>query len=476
MMPGVLHCAGGPGPERVDWAAAIDEWVEKGKAPDRASSRARWRPTARRVAHAAAVPVSAARDLQRDGEPGRREELHLQVITGTSRRTFLSQLGGVAASLAVARSQGPPDLLIAGGRVVDPVRGFAGLADVAIAGDRIVQVGPGLPRAAAKQVVDARGAIVAPGLIDVHGHVYDEGIPTSVDPDFVGVPTGVTTIVDGGSTGASTFPGFRRYVIARARTRVLAWLNISTIGLAVNNEIYLDPRMIDVAAAVRTIREHPAIVLGLKVRVTGRDEDVPHDVEVMKKAREAADTARVPIMMHWSNDLRLLDLLKSGDVMTHPFNPPRAGPDCLGPEGKVRPQILELRARGVLIDFAHGTHLLWETAEKAAAQGFYPDTISTDVHRAHIGPNGVVGDLVTTMTKFVRLGLTVDQAIEKVTAAPARMLKFPERIGTLEPGAVADVSVLAVEDGKFDLLDSARQPRTASSRIVAKATVRAGRL
>ena len=407
----------------------------------------------------------------------------------SSRRQFLAQLGGAALAGAGAApiagatpSWGSPaqfaaiDLLITGGRVVDPMRGVAGMADVAIAGDRIVQVGPGLPRAGAKQVLDARGAIVAPGLIDVHGHVYDEGIPTSVDPDLVGIPKGVTTIVDAGSTGASTFPGFRRYVIERAKTRVCAWLNISTIGLVVTNEIYLDPRMIDVAAAVRTIREHPTVVLGIKVRVTGRDQDVPHDLEVVKKTREAADTAGVPIMMHWTNDRRLLDLLKPGDVLTHPFNPSRAGPDCLGPDGKVRPEILELRARGVLIDFAHGTHLLWETAEKAAAQGFYPDTISTDVHRAHIGPNGVVGDLVTTMTKFVRLGLTVDQAIEKVTAAPAKMLKFPERIGTLEPGAVADVSVLTVDEGTLELLDSARQPRTASSRIVAKATVRAGRL
>jgi dihydroorotase len=128
------------------------------------------------------------------------------------------------------------------------------------------------------------------------------------------------------------------------------------------------------------------------------------------------------------------------------------------------------------VDFAHGSHLLWETAEKAAHQGWYPDTISTDIHRAHVAPNGTVIDLVTTMAKFVYLGLTVEQAIEKVTAAPARMLNFPEKLGTLEPGTTADVSVLSVERGSFDLLDSTRQKRVGQQRIVPVATVRGGEI
>jgi dihydroorotase len=333
-----------------------------------------------------------------------------------------------------------------------------------------------LSRSRAARVFDAAGALVTPGLIDVHGHVYDSGIPTSIDPDMVGIARGVTTIVDAGSTGAFTFPGFRKHVVSRAKTRLYAWLNFSAIGLVVGNELYIDAKLLDPAAVVRTVREHPTVVLGIKVRITGRDEDVPHDIDALKKAREAADEVKLPIMLHWTNDPRLLGLLRTGDVLVHPFNPPRAGPSCLGPDGRVLPQILEARARGVLIDFAHGTHLLWETAEQSAKQGFFPDTISTDVHRAHVGPNGVVGDLVTTMTKFVTLGLTVEQAIEKVTVAPTRMLRFPEPLGTLVPGSVADVSILAVEAGEFTLLDSARQPRATRSRITARAAVRAGEL
>jgi dihydroorotase len=367
-------------------------------------------------------------------------------------------------------------LLIAGGRVVDPRQGTAAPRDVAIAGGRIARIAGGIDRRQAREVYDAADKLVTPGLIDVHGHVYDSAIPTSIDPDLVGLPRGVTTIVDAGSTGASTFPGFRKYVIERARTGIYAMLNISTIGLVVTNELYLDPKMIDPAAAIKVIQENPSLILGIKVRINGRDDEVAHDLDVLKKARDASDHARVPIMMHWTNEPRLLSILKKGDVLTHPFNPPRSGPSCLGPDGRVFPQILELKDRGIFVDFAHGSHLLWETAEKAAQQGWYPDTISTDIHRAHIAPNGTVVDLVTTMSKFVYLGLSVEQAIERVTAVPARMLKFPEKLGTLEPGTIADVSVLSVERGSFEFLDSTRQKRVGRQRIVPAAAFKSGRL
>jgi dihydroorotase len=366
--------------------------------------------------------------------------------------------------------------LIAGGRVVDASQNLAAVRDVAIVNGRIAQVAPNLPRARARQVVDAAGKLVAPGLIDVHGHVYDQAITISIDPDLVGIPTGVTTIVDAGSAGAGTFAGFRKYVIDRAKTRVYALLNISTIGLVVSNEIYLDPAMVDPRAAVAMIQNNRNLILGIKVRITGRDEDVAHDVEVLKKARDAADAAAVPIMLHWTNEPKLLALLKKGDILAHPFNPPRSGPSCIGPDGKVLPQILELKDRGIFTDFSHGGHLLWETAEKAAKQGWFPDTISTDIHRAHVAPNGAVIDLVTTMSKFVYLGLPVEQAIEKVTAAPARMFKFPEQIGTLAPGAVADVSVLGVQPGTFTFLDSTRQTRVGKQRIAPVATIKSGRV
>lgn len=396
-----------------------------------------------------------------------------------TRRTFLQIAGGTAASPVLGLTAQPPeswDLLIAGGRVIDPARQMDGVMDVAVTGGRIARVASNLPRRSARQVVDAAGRVVTPGLIDLHGHVYDSAIPTSIDPDLVGIPKGVTTIVDAGSTGAFTFPGFRKHVIERAQTRIYAFLNLSAIGLVVNNETYIDPKLLDVAAAVKTIQDNRDRILGLKVRITGRDENVPYDIEALKKGREIADATGVPIMLHWTNERKLLDLLKRGDIVVHPFNPPRSGPSLLGPDFKVLPQILELRDRGIFTDFAHGTHLLWETAETAAQQGWYPDTISTDVHRAHVGPNGVVQDLVTTLSKFMLLGLSLSQAIERVTANPAKILKFPEKLGSLDAGNPADISIFTVSRGEFEVLDSARQKRIARDRISPFATVRGGRL
>lgn len=392
------------------------------------------------------------------------------------RRHFLQQASAAAAAFGAPQRETSFDLLIAGGRVIDPARNIDAPLDVGITGSRITAIGANLPRQGTRQVFDASAKIVTPGLIDMHGHVFDQFLPVSIDPDLIGIPKGVTTIVDAGSSGANTFPGFRKYVIERAATRVYALLNISIIGLVVQNELYLDPKMIDPDAAVKTIQQNRGTILGIKVRITGRDEDVPHDIEVLKKARQAADQTGLPIMLHWTNEPRLLAILKAGDILVHPFNPPRSGPNLLGPDGKILPQILELKDRGIFTDFAHGNHLQWETAEKAARQGWFPDTISTDIHRAHAAPNGAVIDLPTTMTKFLHLGLTVNQTIEKVTANPARILKFPERIGSLEPGGVADVSVIQIQQGEFELLDSNRQKRTVRQRIAPVATVRAGKL
>ncbi len=313
--------------------------------------------------------------------------------------------------------------------MIDPSQAIDGRFDVAIKSGKIAQVASGIPRSEARQVVDATGKIVTPGLIDMHGHVYDGVAALSIDPDVVGIPRGVTTIVDCGSSGATTFPGFRKFIVERAQTRVYALLNISKIGLVVLNELYIDPALIDPQAVIATIRDHHDVIKGIKIRITGHDADVPHDIEALKKAREASDETGVPIMMHWTNEPRLLAILKKGDILVHPFSPPASGPSLIGPDGKVLPQILELKDRGIFTDLGHGNHLKWETAEAAAQQGWYPDTISTDIHRAHVGPNGTVQDLVTTMTKFLYLGLPVDEVIVRVTSNPVRSLVLPEGIG-----------------------------------------------
>jgi dihydroorotase len=313
-------------------------------------------------------------------------------------------------------------------------------------------------------------------LIDLHGHVYDRGIRISVDPDHVGIARGVTTIVDGGSTGATTFEGFRKYVIERATTDVYALLNIATIGLVVTNELFLDPEIVDPQAAVRVIEQHRDRILGIKVRVRGHRESLAADLQALRKAREAADATRLPIMMHWSNEPELLELLRPGDIVTHPFNPPRVGPSLLDGKGRVLPQILELRQRGILTDFAHGNHLKWDIAEQAAVEGWFPDTISTDIHRAHLAPSGAVIDLPTTMAKFLYLGLSLEQVIDRVTARPATALNFPERIGILKPGERADVSVFEVVRENVELRDTTGATRVGSQKIVPVTTVKSGHL
>ena len=350
------------------------------------------------------------------------------------------------------------------------------MRDVAIARGRIAALAPAIPREQARQAIDARGRLVTPGLIDLHGHVYDRGIRISVDPDLVGVARGVTTIVDGGSTGATTFAGFRKYVIERAETSVCALLNIAAIGLVVTNELFLDPRIVDPQAAIRVIEENRDRILGIKVRVRGRRQGVAADVEALRRAREAADAVRLPIMMHWSNEPELLDLLRPGDIVTHPFNPPRAGPSLLNDQGRVLPQIRALRERGIFTDFAHGGHLQWDIAERAAADGWFPDIISTDIHRAHLAPDGAVVDLTTTLAKFMHLGLSLEQVIDRVTARPAGVLGFPEPIGSLRPGATADVSVLDLRSQPIELVDSNGVVRTGARQLRPVATVKSGRL
>jgi dihydroorotase len=390
---------------------------------------------------------------------------------------------GLAALTGVSQSVTPPssttvyDWLIAGGRVIDPAQKLSDVRDVAISGGRVVRIAANIPRAQARQVYDASGKLVTPGLIDLHTHVYKYGITLNVDPDVVGFQSGVTTVVDCGSTGAGTFQGFRKYIIESSPTRIYALLNISTIGLVVTNEIYLDPRMINAQAAIRTINANRDRILGVKVRVNGRHADLDHDLEVMKTAREVADATGLPIMMHWSVEPKLLAMLNRGDILAHPFNPPSANSSNLfgadGPQAeKILADIIGLRDRGVWVDTQLATtHHSWDVSEKAMKQGWVPDSISTDISRA---PDGSPASVLVPMTEFLHLGLPLEQVIAGVTTNPAKMLPFPEKVGTLEPGVAADVAILELQQGNFTYADQARQARTLNRQFAAVATMKAG--
>ena len=416
----------------------------------------------------------------------------------STRRAFLGQLGvasavvmpglgslpwGARAPGAVAAAQGSSgatyDLLIVGGRVIDPGQSLSAVRDVAILHGRIARIDEHIPQAQARQVFDAADKIVTPGLIDLHSHVYEHGTPLGVNSDLVGNQSGVTTIVDAGTTGASMFPGFRKFVIEAARTRIYALLNISLAGCC-TDEIYLDPRLINTRNALRVIEAHRDLILGIKVRVRGKHEDLAHDISVMRTAREIADQTGVPIMMHWSTEPDLLAIMQAGDILTHPFNPPSANTSNvfgsqLTQADEVLPQISELKERGIFTDGQLATtHHQWEVSEKAMSQGWFPDAISTDVSRY---PDRTPASVLLPMSQFLHLGMSLEQVIERVTTNPAKMLNYPEKVGSLESGSSADVAVLELEQGSFTFGDGSRpqaHTRELRQQFVNVATVKGG--
>jgi dihydroorotase len=417
-------------------------------------------------------------------------------MSRSSRRRFIGTLGAAAVALpelgsqsirfgadlsaaapAAGQAAASYDLLIKGGRVIDASQNLSGERDVAIANGKIAAVAANIPAAQARDVFDARGKLVTPGLVNQHAHVYRWAYPISVDPDAVGFPAGVTTIVDAGSGGASTFLGLRKYIIDTSPVRIYAMLNISSIG-NFGNELYLSMVVINPKAAIRVINENKDRIVGIKVRINGKHDELEHDAEVLKRARSAADETGLPIMMHWTNERDLLSLLKRGDVLTHPFNIPNGNQDNLfgGQPGTVLPQILELKERGIWTEGqAVNSHHLWVNSEKAFAQGWAPDVISTDMGAVTPqSPNGLL--LPWTMTQYLHLGLTVEQVIERVTLTPTKIFKFPEKVGTLEPGVTADVTVIDLQQGNFELIDQQNNKRTARQKFVPVATVHGGTL
>lgn len=373
------------------------------------------------------------------------------------------------------------DLLIQGGTLVDPAQGVNAVRDVAFADGEVTAVGEHLAAAEAREVIDASGRYVTPGLIDVHVHVFPGVSFLGVEPDPTCLARGVTTVVDAGSAGADTFPGFRKYVIEVSQTRILAQLNISSQGMLSRHvgEFAL-PEFADVDACCRMIEAHRDLILGVKVRLT-KDSIVSRSAGMspLHRAREAADAAGLPIMVHpqaaWCDSIDdILKVMKKGDILTHTFHGSACG-IMDGDSGKVRASVLDAMERGVILDVGHGAgSFSWDIVETAMAQGVLPMTISSDLHTGNI--NGPVYDLANVLTKFLHLGLSLDEVLARVTSVPAETILMQDRIGTLAPGAWGDAVVFELREGTYNLEDSQGQVRTGLRSLEPVTVIKAGRV
>ncbi len=373
------------------------------------------------------------------------------------------------------------DLLIQGGTLVDPAQGVNAVRDVVFVDGEVTDVGENLAATEAREVIDASGRYVTPGLIDVHVHVFPGVSFLGVEPDPTCLARGVTTVVDAGSAGADTFPGFRKYVIEVSQTRILAQLNISSQGMLSRHvgEFAL-PEYADVDACCRMIEQHRDLILGVKVRLT-KNSIVAQSAGMtpLHRAREAADAAGLPIMVHpqaaWCDSIDdILKVMKKGDILTHTFHGSACG-IMDGDSGKVRASVLDAIERGVILDVGHGAgSFSWDVVEAAMAEGVLPMTISSDLHTGNI--NGPVYDLANILTKFLHLGLSLDDVLARVTSVPAAAVLMQDRIGTLAPGAWGDAVVFELREGTYNLEDCHGGVRTGMRSLEPVIVIKAGRV
>lgn len=369
------------------------------------------------------------------------------------------------------------DLAIRGGQVLTPAGTFE-RQDVAIAGDRVAAIEPELGADDAKQIIDASDRMVVPGLIDMHTHLGFELHTKVIAAEEVCPASGVTTAVDMGSTGAFTFPWYRSRVLDDCPIRLYEFLNIASIGtIAIHNPYYVEHYgdYIDVDDTVRTIQEHRNWIRGIKVFASSAMVGL-HALDAVRAARRAAEATDLPVAVHISDAPpaleEILALLQSGDIITHSLTAHSQG--ILDDEGRVRPAVREARERGILFDVGHGAGSFnFRVARQALEQGFVPDTISTDVYYANV--DLPVKDLLTTLSKFLELGLSLEDVLTRATTNAARALR-EEALGQLVVGGPADVAVLSLQEGAFTFVDSQGQTIPAQHLLACHATVCGGRV
>jgi dihydroorotase len=399
------------------------------------------------------------------------------VVSGLSRTVALAFLLGLLAAHVLAAPK--YDLLLQGGHLIDPRNGISAVRDVAIAAGKIAAVAPTIDPMDAVKTVNAKGLFISPGIVDIHTHVYagtgearSYAGDNSVYPDIVAPRSGVTTVVDTGSSGWRNFEDFKQRIIDRASTRVLAFLNIVGHGMRGGK---FEQDLNDMAAqpTADMARRYPGLVVGIKTAHYSGPEWAP-----VERAVEAGTLANLPVMVDFGarrDERPLSELvtvkLRPNDIYTHVYSGIRGEQD---PSGKVNPALWAARKRGVLFDVGHGaTSFAWRIAVPAIKEGFLPDTISTDIHMASL--SGGMKDMPNVMSKFLALGLSLDDVIGRATWNAARTI-HQEALGHLSPGANADVAVWRVEKGHFGYVDGPGVRLDGTQRITCELTLRDGKV
>ena len=371
------------------------------------------------------------------------------------------------------------DLLLKGGRVIDPKNSIDSKMDVAVKDGKIYRVAADIPSSSAKKVLDVNGMLVSPGLINIHTHVYAGSKPGFADgqssqlPDAFAPRSGITTVVDAGTTGWRTFPDFKAKVVDPSLTRVLAFINIFETGFSSGSAIEPDLNTLDVQMTVEAIRKYPEFIVGTRIGHYKGKSWIPFD-----KASEAARVAEKPLFVECHMpEYSLEDQLKkmrSGDIITHSFENVTERMPIVDEQGKVRPFVLEAQNRGVLFDVGHGGVGFWfDQAIPAFKQGLLPNSFGTDEHRTSM--NAGMKNMLNVMSKYLTIGMTIPDIIASGSWKPAKSIKR-EDLGNLSIGSVADIAVLSILNGQYGYVDSGGNRIQGDRKFEAELTLRAGRI
>lgn len=370
------------------------------------------------------------------------------------------------------------DLLIRDGHVIDPKNGLDAIMDVAIADGKIIDVRRHIPESTARKVIDASGLYVSPGFIDLHTHVFvgsGEGFAngiSSISPDDFAPRSGVTTVVDAGTSGWRNFPRFKEQVIDRSRTRILAFISIGGLGLS-GKAAQEDLNDMNVDSTYAMILKFPETIVGVKIGHYEGEAWTPFD-----RALAAAGRSGTPLLVECHLPQYSLEdqlsRMRSGDIITHSFEKVKERMSVVDDRGQVRPFVMDALKRGVLFDVGHGGAGFWfSEAIPALQQGLAPNSFGTDLHRFSV--NAGMKDMMNVMSKYMAMGMTLNDVITRATWAPARTIKHQD-IGHLGKGAAADVVIFSVRTGKFGFVDAGGNRLEGSEKLEAELTLREGKI